>query len=612
MADPGDGASLHPRKNLLFGRAWCCAFVSPKSPENHRWSPVKPPKSEASKTVSNSSFPNSPINGRLGALGFGARIDPRRILSPGRVSPIDSDAALDPLPEIAVEPEPEPAPLLLPERECTLSRERSLTAAASVISTEGFDLRLDLKGKDGRRLRLEMDSEVLAANSPVFAAMIAESRRKGVDDRGRCVIEVGDVGNLGVFRETIELMFEKDVPKWLMKAGVSRTIDILELAMERHPIQRVAWEDPNYKLRYVGKGHESIFHAYYESLALPYYLIQPTFMVAFGTYFSSLEMSDTINFLCKMMERIHIAVVASSIMFDRGVASCLYYLEAVPWCENEEDKLKSLFSRCTFDEAVSQVVLARLRMQDSVSQPLAIYLIQSITRGSDANARRELKALVKGLLSASSVYQKEPAGLTKEALYMICDSCFHLLENCFKESSNPAPKAKESPRTLIGRISEQVDNINWILEILFDRQMAEEFVVLWANQRELLSLHDKASPMVRYELSRISAHIFIALGRGKLQCRGDERYNVLRAWFGPMLIDFGWLQRCSKGLDLRDLEDAMGQALLTLPLKRQQSMFLEWFACFSRCGTECPDLSRAFQIWWRRSCSRSTVAEPQL
>jgi hypothetical protein len=41
-------------------------------------------------------------------------------------------------------------------------------------------------------------------------------------------------------------------------------------------------------------------------------------------------------------------------MFDRGIKSCLEYIEAVPWNENEEKKLKNLFARCTFDEAVSK------------------------------------------------------------------------------------------------------------------------------------------------------------------------------------------------------------------------------------------------------------------
>lgn len=119
-------------------------------------------------------------------------------------------------------------------------------------------------------------------------------------------------------------------------------------------------------------------------------------------------------------------------------------------------------------------------------------------------------------------------------------------------------------------------------------------------------MHEKASPMVRYELSRVSSMLFIALGTRKLHCRTEVRLGLLEAWFGPMLLDFGWLQRCRKGLDMRGLEEAMGQALLTLPLKQQYALFMEWFRCFSKNGTECPNLSKSFQIWWRRSFLRGS------
>lgn len=300
-------------------------------------------------------------------------------------------------------------------------------------------------------------------------------------------------------------------------------------------------------------------------------------------------------------------------MFDIGIKSCLNYLEAVPWCENEEEKLKILFTRCTFNEVVAQDVLARLNLRGPVSQPLGLHIVKSVTQGIDINAKGEMKSLVKGLLSTSSVYQKEPAGINKEDLYMICDTCLYLLEDCFKEAydqeSEDQAARKEARRPLIGLISEQVDNLNWLLEILLDKQVAEDFVGLWAKQSELLRVHEKASPMVRYELSRVSACVFIALGRGKLQCRGEMRYRVIKAWFGPMLADFGWLQRCSKGLDVRELEEAMGEALLTLPLNQQHFLFMEWLGCYSEVGRECPNLSKAFQVWWRRMFAGAVEAQ---
>lgn len=387
-----------------------------------------------------------------------------------------------------------------------------------------------MKGKyGGGCLVLELNSKVLGENSCLFDGLIRDSKKSG----GFCRIEVPEVENLGVFRETIELMFEDDITKKLIKIGAFRAIDILE--------------------------------------------------------------------------------VSASIKFNRGVLSCLKYLEAVPWTEEEEEKLRRLFTKFKFDDATNNEIFSRLNLNDSNSpqQNLARQIVRSITTCGNAKARNELKSMVKGLLSKSSVYEKDYLDITKEDLYSICLCCVSSLVNLFQETTDTAPleqgsSKKNLEKPLIESISWQVENINWLLEILLDRQMAEDFVDLWANQKGLLEMHQKASPMVRYELSRVSAVLFVAMGTRRLQCQAESRFGLLHSWFSPMLLDFGWLQRCRKGLNVRELEEAMGQALLTLPLKQQYALFMEWFRCFSKHGTECPNLSKAFQIWWRRSYLRGS------
>nr|ACF79532.1 unknown [Zea mays] len=313
---------------------------------------------------------------------------------------------------------------------------------------------------------------------------------------------------------------------------------------------------------------------------------------------------------------IDVLEVCSSIMFSKGIKSCLTYIEAVPWNENEEEKLKNLFARFTFDEAMSQDILARLRPHNwKSSDDLTIQLIQSVTGSTSTVARKDMQSLVNGLLSKSSVYQKDSSGLNKESLYQICYSCLESLVDLFEEAREPTDYTGQilvvrGSKPLIERVSRQTENLSWLLDILVNNDIAEEFVELWAKQDRLIRMHEQASAMVRYELSRISAAVFIALGKGKVQCRGNVRSLVFRGWFSTMLLDFGWLQRCPKGLDLRSLEENLGRGILTLPLRQQQCLFEEWFQFYSTKGAECPNLIRAFQVWWRRSFVRSSV-EPQ-
>ncbi|KAG8642993.1 hypothetical protein MANES_12G154700v8 [Manihot esculenta] len=536
-----DSARRKPSSQTRKFSCCCSSSGHPHSPENTIIIAKKIHKKHDffSKPTSNS-VPNSPVNSKSG-LNFVGKIDPRRILSPGRVSPLDSDPTA-----VASIHEPSrvvDSALKLRSEPFPGKDESSLSHPGSGSEQCGdmFDVRLNLRGKNGGALVLETSSEVLLANSEVFAGLISEYR-KGLRSTGdsnvsnasskMCRIEVPDVDNLGVFRDTIELMFEDNITKRLLKIGVYRAIDILE--------------------------------------------------------------------------------VSASIMFTKGVSSCLKYLEAVPWTEEEEQKLRGLFSVFKFEDTESGDILARLYLHNSVDcqQNLGRQLVWSVTTCTYTNARNELKSLVKSLFCRSSMHEKYHPELNKEDLYIVCQSCLSSLVNLLEEATNTSPNRKatkrETGKPLIERISQQVGNINWLLEILLDQQMGEKFVDMWADQGELLKLHEDTSPMIRYELSRISATLIIAMGTRKLHCHSDARTGFLQAWFHPMLSDFGWLRRCKKELDMKALEEAMGQTLLTLPRKQQHTLFMEWFRCFSKRGTECPNLSKAFQIWWRRSFLRGS------
>jgi hypothetical protein len=171
------------------------------------------------------------------------RIDPRRILSPGRVSPIDSDPTADTTRDIIPDPLPQ-VDLSSKSRSESFrgrSERRSFSDTGSDSGRGVFDVRLNLRGRNGGGLVLELNSEVLIANSEVFAGSICEYRKKlgskcnsnedgGNLSRKICRIEVPDVENLGIFRDTIELMFEEDIAKRLLKIGAYRAIGILEVS----------------------------------------------------------------------------------------------------------------------------------------------------------------------------------------------------------------------------------------------------------------------------------------------------------------------------------------------------------------------------------------------
>ena len=213
MTDPVNQRRNRLPNNQRISRNWCCAFgIASQSPDNRSFSasrdPCKPPKSVNSSSIHRSPSPSSRIS-----LGL---IDPRRILSPGRVSPMNSDAVFSQKP--------------VPER-AKLASETLPRASPLTYEPRSVDLRLVLKGRDGNTVVLDLDSDVLCRNSIYFGGMVLEARRKAVEEQMKVPkIEITEIENLLAFKDTVELMFEKDASRWLMNAGVLRSINVLEVS----------------------------------------------------------------------------------------------------------------------------------------------------------------------------------------------------------------------------------------------------------------------------------------------------------------------------------------------------------------------------------------------
>lgn len=199
--------------------------------------------------------------------------------------------------------------------------------------------------------------------------------------------------------------------------------------------------------------------------------------------------------------------------------------------------------------------------------------------------------------------------ICNETIYGSCRSCLNSLLSLFKQAAEPdfADKPMDSKDPVVKQIALQSDNLSWLLEILADRQAADEFAVLWANQQELTVLHAKLPLVSRYHVSCITARLFVGIGRGELLPSKDTRQLLLQTWLQPLINDYSWLQHGCRSFDRKVVEEGIGRTILTLPLEDQQSILLSWLGNFLKAGDNCPNLQRAFEVWWRRTFVRPYV-----
>ncbi|KAL1545194.1 hypothetical protein AAHA92_21943 [Salvia divinorum] len=307
--------------------------------------------------------------------------------------------------------------------------------------------------------------------------------------------------------------------------------------------------------------------------------------------------------------------ICSAIMFEEGIRACLEYLEAVPWSEGEEESVVSHLNQLQIDCSRLDTVLHRVIANPSTSsraENVFLKLSLGVLQAKDDKARREMKGLISRLLKEDCNGNGLHIGLdiSRDILYQLCHRCLGSLVLCL--SGTTGFDSKQDRGAIMAEISREADNMQWILGILIDRKVGEEFVDLWADQKELAVLHSKIPTMYGHEISKITAQLCISIGRGQILVPKEIRFSLLSTWLEPLYDDFGWMRMGGKSIDRKLIEEGLSQTILTLPLPQQQSVLLKWFDRFVNMGDDCPNIQRAFEIWWRRAFVKQYAIESKL
>ncbi|KAI3462800.1 hypothetical protein Pfo_019463 [Paulownia fortunei] len=310
---------------------------------------------------------------------------------------------------------------------------------------------------------------------------------------------------------------------------------------------------------------------------------------------------------------LRILKVGEQLGFTTCIQSCLEYLEAVPWVgEEEEEKVISSVLRLEGEGIGVKPVLKRVSSDISKSpRDTLSHILELVLKSKEEKGRREMKSIVLKLLRENNGLPSSSGSsdLCNETLYSSCRSSLDSLLFLFKQAAEPdfADKPIDSREPVVKLMALEADNLLWLLDILADRQAADEFAIMWVSQQELASLHMRLPIVSRHHVSTITARLFVGIGRGELLPSKDTRHLLLKTWLQPLINDYSWLQHGCRSFDRKVVEEGIGRTILTLPLEDQQSILLSWLGSFLKAGDNCPNLQRAFEVWWRRTFIRPYV-----
>ncbi|CAL4891256.1 unnamed protein product [Urochloa decumbens] len=297
---------------------------------------------------------------------------------------------------------------------------------------------------------------------------------------------------------------------------------------------------------------------------------------------------------------LRIMKVAEVLGFHGCVKSCLDYLEAVPWVGEEEDNVVSSIRHLQSKDYGVSPLLRRIT-SDNLNSPgdTLANIMEMVLTSTDDRGRREMKALVLNLLKDSSHCTDGSSDICSETLYSSCQRCLDRLHRLFTEASE-----EDYSVSVTRRVTLETDNLLWLVEMLVTQRICDDFVAMWSSQTELAELHSRMQAASRHTVSFITARLFVGIGRGEMLPSKNTRLQLLQVWLQALIDDYSWLQCSCRSFDRKLVEDGIGQTILTLPLEDQRSMLLSWFGRFLKLGDNCPNLQRAFEVWWRRTFVR--------
>ncbi|PIN21515.1 hypothetical protein CDL12_05785 [Handroanthus impetiginosus] len=314
---------------------------------------------------------------------------------------------------------------------------------------------------------------------------------------------------------------------------------------------------------------------------------------------------------------LRILKVAEKLGYTSCIQSCLEYLEAVPWVgEEEQEKVVSSVLRLKGEGIGVKPVLKRVSSEiPKPPKDTLSHILELVLKSNEERGRREMKSVVLKLLRENNSLPNSSGSsdLCNESIYASCRTSLDSLLSLFRQAAEPdfADKPLDTREPIVKSMALEADNLLWLLDILADRQAADEFAVIWASQQELASLHAKLPIVSRHHVSTITARLFVGIGRGELLPSKDTRHLLLQTWLEALINDYSWLQHGCRSFDRKVVEEGIGRTILTLPLEDQQSILLSWLGIFLKTGDNCPNLQRAFEVWWRRTFVRPYV-EPTI
>ncbi|XP_022746939.1 BTB/POZ domain-containing protein At1g63850-like [Durio zibethinus] len=306
---------------------------------------------------------------------------------------------------------------------------------------------------------------------------------------------------------------------------------------------------------------------------------------------------------------LEILPVALELLFEDCVKSCVQFLEAVPWSDEEEKRVLRLIPLLREEE--SKELLARVSpgKDDSCEEMLHGLIIAAIHNHPNMAF---VKAFVAKLLRDFPL--RESARRVLERAFEVS---LKIVKESLEEYSSPDFRGDHNETEAIQRLNLHTAMTNgrhllWLVERMIELRVADTAVKEWSEQATFTADLQRAFrddawrnivPGLPAVVLRCTCKLANAVAAGTILAAKQVRMKLVKDWLPVLIVckdNVSTMLPSHKTLYL-ELEETFLRIISTLPMSDAQVLLQQCLSFSTRNVEDCPHLVTAFNTWFRRA-----------
>ncbi|KAL5715245.1 hypothetical protein ACHQM5_017090 [Ranunculus cassubicifolius] len=300
--------------------------------------------------------------------------------------------------------------------------------------------------------------------------------------------------------------------------------------------------------------------------------------------------------------------VALELLFEDCVKACVRFLEAVPWTEEEENRVLSIIPLLTEEES-RELVARVLPSGTDLSEDMMYSLILSAIDNHPNMAFP--KAFVAKLLKD---FERDSA---RRVLDRAFETSLNLVKEAMEAYSSPDFRGEFYETEAMQRVNLHKAMANgrqllWLIERMIDLRVADTAVRVWSDQASftanlMWAFRDDAWKNIVQGLPavvlRCTAKLANAVSTGSILASRQVRMKLVKDWLPVLIVCRGKMLATlhSHQTLYQELEETFLKIISTLPMSDAQELLPQCLSFSTRNVEDCTHLVSAFNTWFRRA-----------